>query len=224
MLGPSVGPLNLFLQGRPDLCHQTLRRALEGLMRVEGFLPLCDIHCRNADGNFVFPPFESQLRAATSAMRVDMGSMCYHYHGEFVADRMAVRGAVERHGAVMRDVLVPGLEEGNDAPMGHALERLWLSIFLPPPVVDPITGLPKRIWILWEQGWDEAPYLQQQVAQSWRCYNPGWEIVLVDKPSLRDWMHGDADYLFDPTKDITFQSRSDVIRLTLLNRYTLAPP
>ena len=32
-------------------------------------------------------------------------------------------------------------------------------------------------------------------------------------------MHGDADYLFDPTKSITFQSRSDIIRLALLNRY-----
>ena len=32
-------------------------------------------------------------------------------------------------------------------------------------------------------------------------------------------MHGDADYLFDPAKDITLQSRSDIIRLALLNRY-----
>ena len=34
-------------------------------------------------------------------------------------------------------------------------------------------------------------------------------------------MHGDADYLFDATKAITLQSRSDIIRLTLLNRYSI---
>ena len=76
----------------------------------------------------------------------------------------------------MRDVLIPGLEEGNDAPMGHALERLWVSLFAQQQVDE----LPKRIWILWEQGWDNAPYLQKQVAQSWRCYNPGAVASSVD--------------------------------------------
>ena len=46
-------------------------------------------------------------------------------------------------------------------------------------------------------------------------------MVLVDEPSLKTWMHGDADYLFDATKAITLQSRSDIIRLTLLNRYSI---
>ena len=103
-----------------------------------------------------------------------MADMCYHYHGEFVADRAAIQHAVERHGHAMRDVLIQGLEQGNDAPMGHALERLWVSLFAQP------AELPKRIWILWEQGWENAPYLQQQVAQSWRCYNPGIVASSVD--------------------------------------------
>ena len=122
----------------------------------------------------MFPYFEPQLRAATSAVGANMADMCYHYHGEFVADRAAIQHAVERHGHAMRDVLIPGLEEGNDAPMGHALERLWLSLFSP---ATHAVEIPKRIWILWEQGWDNAPYLQKQVAQSWRCYNPGTSSV-----------------------------------------------
>ena len=107
----------------------------------------------------MFPAFEPQLRAATTAVGANMADMCYHYHGEFVADRAAIQQAVERHGHAMRDVLIPGLEEANDAPMGHALERLWVSIFSP--------AVPRRIWILWEQGWDNAPYLQQQVSATY---------------------------------------------------------
>ena len=129
----------------------------------------------------MFPAFEPQLRAATTAVGANMADMCYHYHGEFVADRAAIQQAVERHGHAMRDVLIPGLEEGNDAPMGHALERLWLSLFSP---AAKAMELPKRIWILWEQGWENAPYLQQQVAQSWRCYNPGAVASSADIHSL----------------------------------------
>ena len=32
-----------------------------------------------------------QLRAATSAVGANMADMCYHYRGEFVADRAAIQ-------------------------------------------------------------------------------------------------------------------------------------
>ena len=54
MLGDSIGPLNLFLQGRPDLCHKTLRNALSGIMQIEGFKPLCDTYCGTAVCALIF--------------------------------------------------------------------------------------------------------------------------------------------------------------------------
>ena len=178
ILGPSVGPLNLFLQGRPDLCDQPMRRTLDGLMGVRGFRALCATHC-GGHANLVAPFFEPQIRAAAAAMRLDLSSLCHHYHGEFVADRAAVQGAIEHHGAVIRDLLVPELEQETDPPMGHALERLWVALFAP-PVAATAPVVPKRIWILWEQGWHNAPYLQQQVLNSF----PKSSISHTAAPSL----------------------------------------
>jgi hypothetical protein len=45
MLGDSIGPLNLFLQGRAEFCFRPLRDTLSGLMQIKGFNPLCNIHC-----------------------------------------------------------------------------------------------------------------------------------------------------------------------------------
>ena len=45
-------------------------------------------------------------------------------------------------------------------------------------------GVPRIVWLLWLQGWASAPWLAQQVAASWRFYNPGWEVRLVDSVNI----------------------------------------
>jgi hypothetical protein len=68
--------------------------------------------------------------------------------------------------------------------------------------------LPKTIWLLWLQGWDNAPWVPKQVAKSWEKLNPGWEIKLIDRETCPVEIYGD-----------TPQAQSDVIRLELLSKY-----
>ena len=76
----------------------------------------------------------------------------------------------------------------------------------------------KNIFILWLQGWNNAKWLNQQVAESWRINNPDWNIHLIDLNNLKDYVT-DIDYLYDPRKQITPQAKSDIIRLSLLKNH-----
>ena len=74
------------------------------------------------------------------------------------------------------------------------------------------------IWLLWFQGWDNPPWLQNEVAKSWKLNNPTWNIQLLDMNNLKDFIN-DSDYLFDDNKDISMQAKSDIIRLSLLKNH-----
>lgn len=69
----------------------------------------------------------------------------------------------------------------------------------------------KTIWLLWLQGWDKAPWLVQQVKESWKKLNPGWNVELVDEKNLEKYTT--IDYI----KTIKSPAaKSDAIRLNLL--------
>lgn len=72
----------------------------------------------------------------------------------------------------------------------------------------------KTIWLLWLQGWDKAPWLQQKVRDSWVKYNPGWNVELVDENNLKRYV--DIPYI---NKVEASAAKSDVIRLSLLNKH-----
>jgi hypothetical protein len=74
----------------------------------------------------------------------------------------------------------------------------------------------KTIWLLWLQGWDKAPWLVQQVRESWENYNPDWTIQLVDENNLKDFVT-DIDYVY--RESISPQAKSDIIRLALLRKH-----
>jgi Capsular polysaccharide synthesis protein len=78
--------------------------------------------------------------------------------------------------------------------------------------------LNKTIWLLWIQGWDKAPWLQQMVLKSWRINNPTWNIVTLSNENLDEYVT-DCPYLFNPLKRITVQAASDIIRLSLLKNH-----
>lgn len=80
------------------------------------------------------------------------------------------------------------------------------------PVRAPV-AMSKNVWILWLQGWDQAPWLVQQVANSWESYNPGWTVVRLDNTSLA--MH--IDTLLP--NDIPAPAHSDLIRLALMKEH-----
>ena len=76
----------------------------------------------------------------------------------------------------------------------------------------------KTIWILWLQGWDKAPWLQQRIAESWIKNNPDWTVKLIDEEQVRTLV-SDIEYMYDASKTITPQAKSDIIRLSLLKNY-----
>ena len=73
----------------------------------------------------------------------------------------------------------------------------------------------KIIWILWLQGWHEAPPIVKSCLASWQSFNPGWVVrpislddvrVLIDLPDLSG-------------KSITAASFSDLVRISLLYQF-----
>ena len=70
----------------------------------------------------------------------------------------------------------------------------------------------KVIWMLWDGG--PPPYVVQQVHQSWKCLNPGWDVIVLDRGSLRRYM--DAGKL---KGTMSIQAKSDMIRLHVLNNH-----
>jgi len=78
--------------------------------------------------------------------------------------------------------------------------------------------LERNIFIYWGQGWENAPWLQRQVAESWQVNNPKWNIHLLDKNNLKNYI-SDVDYLYDTSKRITRVNESDVIRISLLKNH-----
>lgn len=75
--------------------------------------------------------------------------------------------------------------------------------------------IPKNVFLLWFQGWENAPWLQTQVRLSWEINNPNWNIILLDDKNIKDYIN-DIDYIYDKSKNISYQAKSDIIRLSLL--------
>ena len=76
----------------------------------------------------------------------------------------------------------------------------------------------KNIFLYWEQGWENATIVCKLCLLSWKKYNPLWNIVILDKYNLHRYIDIEA---LVPTfwKISPIQSRSDVLRINLLNKY-----
>ena len=44
--------------------------------------------------------------------------------------------------------------------------------------------VPKVIWMLWQQGWDEAPDVVRSCADSFARCNPGWDVRLIGETDI----------------------------------------
>lgn len=73
----------------------------------------------------------------------------------------------------------------------------------------------KSIWLLWLQGWDNAPWFVQKVKESWEKYNPEWTVRLLSKDNLKDYI----DTSFLQNVNIQNAAISDIVRLSLLSKY-----
>lgn len=81
-----------------------------------------------------------------------------------------------------------------------------------------MSNIPKVIWSFWEQGWDSAPPIALKSVESWRKSQPDWEIRLLDKSNLHEYIPLEQELPnFWEKKPI--QGRSDLIRINLLLKY-----
>ena len=78
-------------------------------------------------------------------------------------------------------------------------------------------GIARRIWINWYQGFSGAPFVVQKCVESWIEKNPTWEVVLLDENNIGDHIDGDAAHR--TRGRLTFQQRSDLLRLALLEKH-----
>ena len=78
--------------------------------------------------------------------------------------------------------------------------------------------LPKIIWIYWEQSWESAPEICKKCLKSWKKYNKNWKIYVLSKNNLHKYIDMNS-YVHDFWNKEPIQSRSDLIRINLLNIY-----
>jgi len=80
------------------------------------------------------------------------------------------------------------------------------------------TTMNKNIYILWFQGFENAPEIIKRCVESWKYYNPEWNIILLDNTNLNNYINIE-EYIDVTNKDINFIALSDVVRVILLNVY-----
>lgn len=78
--------------------------------------------------------------------------------------------------------------------------------------------MPKVIWTLWLQGWDNAPEIARACLTSWRRLNPDWKINALDQHTLEALLPPIAPLSNFP-KTTELEALSDIVRIELLSRY-----
>ncbi|MBP7005934.1 hypothetical protein KBB27_02325 [Patescibacteria group bacterium] len=76
-------------------------------------------------------------------------------------------------------------------------------------------SVPKKIYIFWAQGWDNAPLLCQLCRESWIINNPGWEVVPVTMNDFEKYVN--LDYSLSG-KNVSFTNYSNILRLAILSK------
>lgn len=77
--------------------------------------------------------------------------------------------------------------------------------------------LPKRLWVLWFQGLDNAPLVVRRCVASWIAANPDWEVVVLDEDNLGDYVT--LDLPDRVLASIAPAHRAALVRLYLLSNY-----
>lgn len=77
----------------------------------------------------------------------------------------------------------------------------------------------RKIYILWLQGFNNSPPLVKKCVESWKVYNPDWEIIKIDETNIKDYINLEKYIPCIDKKNITSPSLSDIIRIGLLKKY-----
>ncbi len=75
----------------------------------------------------------------------------------------------------------------------------------------------KKIWIFWQQGQENAPYIVKKCIDSWITKNPNWDVIILDKNNLEKYIV--LDLPPEKLTNMPLAIQSDLIRLQLLSKY-----
>jgi hypothetical protein len=76
----------------------------------------------------------------------------------------------------------------------------------------------KNIYIYWAQGFTNAPQIVQICLRSWKIMNPTWNVIELDDTNLVKYIDIKEHLPNLDNLNITFTSKSDVIRIALLHK------
>jgi hypothetical protein len=101
-------------------------------------------------------------------------------------------------------------------PLKHNVHQL---LRLPAPPIFP--KLIKKIFIYWQQGFDNAPPIIVKAVNSWIENNPTWEVILITDENLHSHLDDTDFFSLFHAKRATMQTAafSDLLRLWLLGKY-----
>ena len=68
-----------------------------------------------------------------------------------------------------------------------------------------MVAVPALVWLLWLQGWEEAPSIVTTVADSWQRHNPHWTVHKVHAGNLDQFI--DTSILRPMEGSMTHQDR-----------------
>lgn len=74
-------------------------------------------------------------------------------------------------------------------------------------------GLPRRLWLYWEQGWEEAPELVRLCRRSWEARNPDWQVACLDEETASALVPREA---WQPRPGMRSNHKANLLRLHLL--------
>ncbi|CAE8650065.1 unnamed protein product, partial [Polarella glacialis] len=102
--------------------------------------------------------------------------------------------------------------------------REWLQVPLPSncPLLSAdlhAQDAPRVIWMYWAQGASRLTGFRRLCVHSWRVQNPGWQVVVLDKHSVRQYVGHEEGELPERYEDLESAQQSDALRLALLARY-----
>lgn len=75
----------------------------------------------------------------------------------------------------------------------------------------------KTIWILWVQGYDNAPPIVKKCISSWVVQNPDWQVKVVDRNTVAQYV--DIDIPQATLDRLSLNHFSDLLRVALLSMY-----
>jgi len=102
-------------------------------------------------------------------------------------------------------------------PLRPAVSRSTAPSGVGFPVGPPVDNAPQIAWSYWDKGFEQLPDFRRLCVETWAAQNPGWEIRLLDRTSVFQFLTPkDLPRLWS---EMYVPWQADAVRLALLARY-----